>query len=259
MERYIESYCLSQDGTHIDSDDLLSQMEEEEKCKVPQQPTASKRSLLLSSKIADETRKVRILSTEPTAPRIPSTSEVVGRDMLPPRSNAREFETTETRQPVMVNMDIPLNDGGPTASRSDENNKPKKKVSGLNETNRILKSIHKQNDQIIGLLKVMVEGTSVDEVQCDYRDFNNEIFSIVDIPHSSPNVFAINFMKKLLGPDFMNTIIDPQGASELRAASSEVVKKLKDALSTHFSFYIYNNVRKAVNQAARDMRNRAKK
>ena len=52
-------------------------------------------------------------------------------------------------------------------------------------------------------------------------------------------------------------IIDPKGPTSLTPLDNDTVALLKTALRSNFSFFIFEKVRKSINQAARDLRSRA--
>lgn len=162
---------------------------------------------------------------------------------------------------VSASASIPLVDQSAILSPTKNSETPSKKVKS--ETNKLLRTIIKQNDSMINLLRCLVEqhGTSLVNSSSDneYTAADGSKFTTQDISKSSPNHFAISFLKHLLGDDFKNTIIDPQGPTTLSPLPTEKVEILKTALSETFSIFVFQKVRRAVNQAARDLRNREKR
>lgn len=114
---------------------------------------------------------------------------------------------------------------------------------------------------MINLLRSLVEehGQSVpSSSNIEYTASDGSTFTSDDISKSSPNYFGITFLKRFLGQKFKNIISDPQGPTSLSPLATEKVELLKSALSENFSFFIFQKVRQAIYQSARDIRNRDK-
>lgn len=243
-EKLLESYCLAHEGEQIDSEFLLSELScDDEIPDVLEPQKENLRNRKVHSKIQEESRKIRILSA---GTGVVAHQEIVSAGSTPETPNLE-------RSPVVP---------PPTHGAMSPPVHPKKNV-GLKETNRLLNVIVKQNETIVSLLTALVEDhnpVSDAPTEVEYTDHRNETFSTKDIPHNSPNLFAIAFMKRILSEnDFKNCIIDPMGPSDCCPLPAEKVALLKSALSSKFRYFVFNKVRRAVNQAARDIRSREKK
>ena len=98
---------------------------------------------------------------------------------------------------------------------------------------------------------------SVDE--SEYKDINGCIFKSNELTKLSPNAFAIAFLRKKFGDRFHEIILDPGCPTDNTIVSSEVINELKEALNSNFHAFMFSKVRKSVNQAARDGRNKLRR
>lgn len=116
---------------------------------------------------------------------------------------------------------------------------------------------------MINLLRALVADQSENVIPGGGSDefiaIDGSKFTAIDLPRHNPNLFAIAFLKKLTGPDFSRVIIDPQVPTQGKLVLSDEHKQLlKNALAANFKLFIFSKIRKSVNQAARDAKNKHK-
>lgn len=198
----------------------------------------------LKTKMANEKKKVHGLRTAIKRARIIESSSTSSISVTKPSS------VLSTSAVENINISDHPRGSQPVVDESKEN------------TNKLLRIIIKQNKEVIHLLRTLagVHSSVAINDETRYIDCNGDEFVASEIPRSSPNVFAIQFLKRILGVDFKNIIVEPHAPSNQVPLDSEHLQLLKDALSKNFSYYEYSKVRHSVNQAARDAcRQRANK
>ena len=226
-EKFLESFVEAHKEERLDSDFILDNLS----CPDDEQSVSGTKR-----KIVEEQRKVKALS----------------------HATGVDLDVSASASVPSVDQSVMLS---PIKTSKVENNSPSKKAKS--ETNKLLRTIIKQNDSMINLLRCLVEqhGTSSVNSSSDneYTAADGSKFTTQDISKCNPNHFAISFLKRLLGENFKNVIIDPHGPTTLPPLPAEKVEILKTALSENFTIFIFQKVRRAVNQAARDLRNREKR
>lgn len=257
-ERYIESYMS--DNQDVDSDDLLKCLcgEDSSQCENLEFDIETVKARQLLDR--EKTKMHKILSACEINAIPPQTKSTEG---LNDRSRADTVSITSSaslscsQSNLDGENDSSLNKS--TCIDNDKNDKGHFKL--MRENNKLLRTIVKQDERMIQLLSCLVEEQSScirpgeDNV---YLDCNGQSFTAAELPRSTPNLFAIQFLKRILGADFKETIIEPKTPiqnSRVKILDEGRVQILKDALAANFKFFVFAKVRKSVNQAARDLRN----
>lgn len=291
-EKYVEAYVAANKEADIKSDDILQALSSEDEENEEPSPGKKARKVLnrrisnreerdfyaeqISADISTESRKNRVIHT--------SMSKMVGSEGF--SMKLQKPNTPASRAAENLNDDlsegitIPQSGGSRTQVKTlrdraspqtistpqsvssqprDTGSEICRLVEAQSDTNRLLRRMVKQGDEIISLLKSIFDENQPLSIPSGESDMNftsidGSTFSVKELSRLNPNSFAISFMKKKYKEDFGKIILDPSGPTENETVRSDIVDELKIALAANFRSYIYSKVRKSVNQAARDIR-----